>query len=151
MINRIDQEKQKYETYLEQSRLKFTDGRRFVFKKVIGAHGHFCAEELAKKCRVGKEQVSRATVYRILRELLEAGVIRETAYGHKHQVFEHIYDEQPHHHARCIKCGLMIELSDQGEETPYQKELDNHLFHVLGHELSFYGICKKCQDQSSTN
>lgn len=115
-----------------------------VFEEAMRAHGHFTAEELLKRCKKNGRKASRATVYRSLRELQTAGVIRETAYGDKHQHFEHIYDEKPHHHARCIKCHAIIEVDDLGEDTAYHAVLSKVGFKILGHEMHFYGICKKC-------
>ena len=145
MKKQIEKEQFRFERYLLKSGLKLTDGRRIVFSEVMDAHGHFAAEELVKQCKKNKRTVSRATVYRSLRDLLEAGIIRETAFGEKHHHFEHIYDEKPHHHARCIRCGDMIEFPDLKEDKVYQPILEKHGFTVLGHEMHFYGICKKCQ------
>jgi len=113
------------------------------------AHGHFAAEELVKQCRQKNRRVSRATIYRGLNELLEAGVVRKTAFGEKHQHFEHIYDEKPHHHARCIRCHSMIEFPDLQEDAIYHPVLEKIGFTVLGHEMHFYGICKHCSQKES--
>jgi len=141
----IKNEQNRFERFLNKNSLKLTAGRRIVFDEVMCAHGHFAAEELVKQCKTNKRIVSRATVYRSLRYLLEAGIIRETAFGEKHHHFEHIYDEKPHHHARCIRCGDMIEFPDLKEDKVYKPILEKHGFTVLGHEMHFYGICKKCQ------
>jgi len=146
--NQIQDEKDRFEKHLNDHGLKLTNGRRIVFQEVMYAHGHFAAEELAKQCKEKKRKVSRATVYRSLRELLEAGVIRETAFGEKHHHYEHIYDEKPHHHARCIRCGDMIEFPDLKEDKIYQPILEKKGFHVLGHEMHFYGICQACQTEN---
>jgi len=142
---RIKYEQDRFERFLNKNGLNLTTARRIVFDEVMCAHGHFAAEELVKQCKTNKRIVSRATVYRSLRYLLEAGIIRETAFGEKHHHFEHIYDEKPHHHARCIRCGDMIEFPDLKEDKVYKPILEKHGFTVLGHEMHFYGICKKCQ------
>ena len=145
--NPIRNERNRFENYLNDNGLKLTDGRQIVFQEVMCAHGHFAAEELARQCNQKKRKVSRATVYRCLRDLLEAGVIRETAFGEKHHHYEHIYDEKPHHHARCIRCGDMTEFPDLKEDMIYQPILKKKGFHVLGHEMHFYGICQACQNK----
>ena len=101
--NQIQIEQRKLTNYLERTGLKVSSGRLKVLRTVIATHGHFAAEEIVKICRQKHTNVSRATIYRALRELLEAGIIRETAFGEKHQHFEHLYDEKPHHHARCVR------------------------------------------------
>ncbi len=142
-------ERVKLENYLKGSGLKFSQGREAVFKEVLTTHGHFNAEDLVKTCKRKDKKVSRATVYRSLRELLESGVIRETAFGDKHHHFEHIYDEKPHHHAQCLHCHQFIEFPDLKEDTVYHPFLENAGFKILGHEMHFYGICKKCRSKKN--
>jgi len=144
----ISTELEKFEKYLNRHGLKLTNGRKIVFNEVMCAHGHFAAEELVKQCKAKRRKVSRATVYRSIFDLLEAGVIRKTAFGEKHQHYEHIYDEEPHHHARCIRCGVMIEFPDLKEDMIYQPILEKKGFRVLGHEMHFYGICRDCRNSA---
>lgn len=144
MKSDILKEEEKFVEYLTEEGFRYSPGRKTVFKIVMRTHGHFTAEELVKKCTVDPVKTSRATVYRSIKELLEAGIIRETAYGDKHQHYEHVYDEELHHHARCVRCGSMIEFPDTGEEKRHIPVLENQGFHILGHELTFYGICKEC-------
>ena len=143
-LNQIPKEQSRFQSHLENRSLRWTRGRKIIFDEVMQAHGHFAAEELFKQCQQNKRQVSRATVYRSLQELLEAGIVRETAFGEKHQHFEHIYDEKPHHHARCLRCHKFIEFPDLKEDDRYHPLLEKEGFHVLGHELHFYGICRDC-------
>ena len=79
--------------------------------------------------------------------LLEAGVIRETAFGDKHRHFEHVYDEKPHHHAQCVRCHSFIEFPDKKEDEIYHPYLKKQGFKILGHEMHFYGICKEMSEQ----
>lgn len=146
MDKRILYEKEKFEKYLKNKGVTLSRARRVVFDEVMQAHGHFAPEELVKQCTKNKRKVSRATIYRCLHELLEACVIRETAYGEKHTHYEHIYDEKPHHHARCVRCGTLLEIPDLGEEKKFEPILNKLNFQILGHEMVFYGICEKCQD-----
>ena len=141
----ILEERVKFERYLKDSGLKISKGREAVFAEVMRRHGHFTAEELAKICAEKKPSVSRATVYRALHELLEAGVVRETAFGDKHHHFEHVYDEKPHHHAQCVRCHAFIEFPDRHEDKIYHPVLEKQGFKILGHEMHFYGVCRECQ------
>lgn len=140
-------ERNKFEEYLAKAGLRLSRGREGVFNEVMVAHGHFTAEELAKVCSAHLPSISRATVYRSLRELLEAGIIRGTAFGEKHQLYEHVYDEKPHHHARCIRCSSLLEFPDLNEDKQYYPILDKQGFKILGHEMHFYGICRQCQNK----
>ena len=143
----IHNERAKFLGYLNKAGLRNSKGRGLVFSQVMDTHGHFTAEDLAKKFSEKKLNVSRATVYRVLRDLLEAGIIRETAFGDKHHHFEHVYDEKPHHHAQCVRCHSFIEFPDRKEDEVYHPYLEKQGFKILGHEMHFYGICKKCDNK----
>ena len=147
--NKILEEQHKFKQFLIKSGFHLTNGRQTVFEEVMNAHGHFAAEELVKQCQKNRRKVSRATIYRSLKELLTAGIIRGTAFGEKHQHFEHIYDERPHHHARCIECYTIIEIDDLGEDVAYHSILNKIGFKILGHEMHFYGLCKNCFNKKS--
>jgi len=140
----VQEERDKFKGYLRKAGLKISLGRERVLREVLNTHGHFTAEELTKSC-VQKGKVSRATVYRVIKELLESGVIRETAFGDKHHHFEHVYDEKPHHHAQCLRCHKFIEFPDLKEDTVYRPILEKQGFKILGHEMHFYGVCRDCQ------
>ncbi len=139
-------ERQKFVTYLKDRGLRLTSGRQLVLTAVLETHGHFSCEDLVKQFKDRKGNVSRATIYRTITELMEAQVIRQTAFGKKHNNYEHVYDEKPHHHAYCIRSGKFFELPDLGEEEKYLPILKKMGFEVLGHEVHFYGISKECRD-----
>ena len=145
MEARIDHELKKYQAYLLKEGRRSSRGREAVFQIVMHTHGHFTAEEVAKKCQDLKPRVSRATVYRTLQEFLEAKIIRGTAFGDKHHHYEHLYDEKRHHHAQCVRCHEYLEFPDLDEDKRYRPILEKLGFQVLGHEMHFYGICKNCK------
>lgn len=143
----FENERQKFVTYLKDRGLRLTSGRERVLTAVLETHGHFSCEDLVKQFKDRPGNVSRATIYRTITELMEAQVIRQTAFGKKHNNYEHVYDEKPHHHAYCIRSGKFFELPDLGEEEKYLPILAKMGFEVLGHELHFYGISKECREK----
>ncbi len=144
--NIFNKEFSKFSDSLNGAGVKMTQAREIVFRETFHNHGHFSAEDLVKVCKDRDVNVSRATIYRTLNELLEAKVIRKTAFGEKHNNFEHIYDEKPHHHARCIRCQEIFEFPDLKEDKIYKPVLEKQGFKVIGHEMHFYGLCRNCQD-----
>jgi len=151
MRHATHKEREKFEVHLTSVGLEISAARKAVFDEVMRAHGHFTAEELAKICAESKRKVSRATVYRVLHELLEAGIVRETAFGDKHHHYEHVYDEKPHHHAQCVRCHAFIEFPDMQEDKIYRPVLEREGFKILGHEMHFYGICSDCQNNQGNS
>ncbi len=141
----LSREEKRFKDYLIRTGFKITPGRILICHLAMSLHGHFTTEELIKLCRKNRNKVSRATIYRSIRELLEAGIIRKTAFGEKHEHYEHVYDEILHHHARCIRCYAVIEFFCKQCDLNYIPILKSKNFKVLGHEMHFYGVCAKCQ------
>ena len=140
----IHDERAKFLRHLTKAGRRMSKSREVIFDEVMRVHRHFSTEMLIKGCLQKNLKVSRPTVYRVLRDLLEAGVVRETAFGDKHQHFEHLYDEKPHHHALCIRCHRFLEFADRQEDKIYHPYLKKQGFKILGHEMHFYGICRAC-------
>ena len=63
----------------------------------------------------------------------------------------HIFDgdsKHSHHHLICRTCGRVMPFEDDFlEDLEAQIEADTG-FHVLDHELKFYGQCKECAEAS---
>ena len=148
MLRAMQKEQEKYAGFLARRGVRFSRGRRSVFDVVMRTHEHFTAEEISKRCAGLKPKVSRATVYRSVHELLEACIIRETAFGDKHHHYEHLYDERKHHHAICVHCHKHIEFPELDEEKRYHPVLEKQGFKILGHEMHFYGVCRACQEKT---
>src|SRR3954453_20116477 len=78
----------KFREVLEIRGEKLTEPRRVLIRHVFDSHKHFDADELVAGLHQAGRRVSRATVYRTLRLLVEAGLLRElrltnrTAYAH---------------------------------------------------------------------
>lgn len=134
-------QQKKFIDYLTNNDLKLTKARSEVFEIVAKMDNHFGAEDILQS---SKNSVSRATLYRTLNELVESQVIRKTAFGDKHQHFEFVLENKPHHHAFCLNCKTNIEFPDFGEEEIYNKILEKMGFEIYGHEMHFYGLCKNC-------
>jgi Fur family transcriptional regulator, ferric uptake regulator len=142
-----EKEKKKLEDFLKRKKLRLTGERTVLLEEILKTHGHFSAEEVTKKVSIKNLTISRASVYRNLNILTLAGIIRETAYGEKHKHYEHIYDEELHHHARCIVCHAVTELPCHRCEKNMENVLEKHGFQVISHELIFYGLCAECRQR----
>ena len=145
--NDYQSEREFFLSYLKLEGLRASRGRMLVFDEVFYLHGHFSTELLIKKLNEKKLKLSRSTVYRCVKELLAARVIRCTAFGEKHQNYEHVYDVKAHHHAYCIKTGKHFALPELEEEKVYLPILEKLGFEVLGHEIHFYGISKEAKEK----
>ena len=80
---------------------------RFIFSQ----HNHFDAERLIEDMKQAGLPVSRATVYRTLTKLVDAGLLRRLELGPS-MFYEHDYGYPHHEHLYCQHCGKVIEFQN---------------------------------------
>src|SRR5436190_1246011 len=69
---------------------RFTEQQRELIQFIFAQHDHFDANQLVRDIDRGGLGISRPTVYRILRKLVDAGLLRRIEVGER-TVFEHDY------------------------------------------------------------
>ncbi len=131
--------------FLKSRGLKRTSQRQLVLKEVFSSHGHFEVEELLVRIRASDRRVSRASLYRTLKLLVESGLLREMRLEEKHGHYEHTFGHQHHDHLLCIKCGKLIEFRSPSIEKSQQDVSRRHGFSVTGHRMQIMGYCRRCR------
>jgi Fur family ferric uptake transcriptional regulator len=115
-----------------------------VLDAVLDMDGHFDVDELYVKLLTESKRVSKATVYRTLAILSELGLIKEHAFGERHQHYERLVGRRHHDHMVCARCGRIIEFVDPAIERLQDKVCRRHGFVPAGHHLSIEGTCADC-------
>lgn len=104
--------------YLEDRGLRMTRQRRDIIEAVFLSEEHFTAEELMVRAQKLNPRTSRATVYRTLVMLVDAGVLGEVELGKGQRFFDPNFGERPNHsHLICVDCGTVIEFEDSHMEV----------------------------------
>ncbi|MGV2339856.1 MAG UNVERIFIED_CONTAM: transcriptional repressor [Planctomycetaceae bacterium] len=89
---------------------------------------------------------ARATVYRTIRELENAGLIRKVARANDREVYEHDYGYPQHDHFICEKCSQLVEFRNEEISALLEKVSSQHGFRMTGHRLEVHGLCRRlCQ------
>src|SRR5918996_2658092 len=124
---------------LEERGYRDTTPRGAVVRAIAQKDRHFTAEELREQL----PKVGRATVYRSLKLLVEAGVLCRVLLedGNLHYQLSH---RGHHHHLLCVECGASQDLLGCDIEDQLTRVADAHDFHMSGHWLEVYGWCQKC-------
>ena len=111
---------------------------------------HPTAQEVYDEVRLVRPRIGLATIYRILRQLAEQGVIKVWEYGSEGARYDACTHR--HDHAFCTECGALldvpvtIELSRETLETAAQATG----LEMNSHEVRIYGRCSACQARSKT-
>jgi len=113
--------------------------RRLVVRSVAGRDRHFTAEELREQL----PGIGRATVYRCLKLLVEAGILCRVLLedGNLHYQLSH---RGHHHHLLCVQCGASQDLLGCDIEGVLREVATSHTFQISGHWLEVYGRCGNC-------
>jgi Fur family ferric uptake transcriptional regulator len=97
--------------------------------------------------RQGKSRrvVSRASVYRILDQLEQLGLVQRVETGQTMVRYERVCEhEQHHHHLVCDECGVVMPFSDAGLERAIETLSERVPLSVSEHEIVLHGACRDC-------
>jgi Fur family ferric uptake transcriptional regulator len=109
-----------------------------------GTARHMSAEDVYKALLEHGEDVGLATVYRVLTQFEQAGILTRHHFEGGQSVFE--MDEGRHHdHILCTKCGRVDEFFDPTIEERQKAIADKFGYSMTDHSLYIYGICKECR------
>ena len=136
---------EKFREYLaSRPRLqRFTTQQRDMVQYIFSKHNHFDADELIDEMKRESFRVSRPTVYRTLKKLVDAGLLRKINLGTR-AVYEHDYGYAQHDHLYCEQCGTMIEFQDPQIEQLVRDMCQQHQFQFMGHSFIIRGVCATC-------
>lgn len=105
---------------------------------------HVSAEDIYKLLLENDEEIGLATIYRVLTQFEEAGLVARHHFEGGHSVFE-IAQESHHDHLVCVKCGRVEEFSDEGIEARQEAIAERLGFELTDHQLNMYGLCADCR------
>lgn len=135
---------------LRKAGLKVTLPRLKILELLENAElHHMSAEEVYKALIEQGEDVGLATVYRVLTQFEQAGIVERHNFENNLSVFE-ITQEEHHDHIVCDICGKIVEFRNAIIEEQQLKVAEEFGFTLSGHSLVLYGICdnQECKDSA---
>jgi len=111
-------------------------------------NSHPTAAELYQIVRKRLPKISLGTVYRNLELLTQNRTIRKLEIGGSEARFDGVI--KPHHHIRCIACGVISDLFDVPQDVVPQQYLSLGDYDVRGYRIEFYGLCPLCKSKQAT-
>src|SRR5271165_4615007 len=122
---------------------RYTEQQRDMVRYIFSQHNHFDADRLIDDMKGAGFRVSRATVYRTLTKLVDAGLLRRLELGPR-MFYEHDYGYPQHEHLRCGQCNKMIEFQSSAIEAAIEEVCRQHQFQATGHTFVIRGSCAEC-------
>ena len=119
-------------------RLKILD----IFRR--SEQRHLSAEDVYRVLLADKVDIGLATVYRVLTQFEQAGILSRSQFDGVKAIFE-LNDGDHHDHLICTHCGIVVEFTDPHIEDRQHKVAAKHGFKLESHAMMLYGICSTCQ------
>jgi Fur family ferric uptake transcriptional regulator len=103
------------------------------------------AVEIEHALLTRKREVSRASVYRVMDELEEIGLVQRVEIGQGMVRYEPVrHGSGHHHHLVCDHCGRLEPFTDDGLERAISRLSDRLPLRVSEHEIVIHGACETC-------
>jgi Fur family ferric uptake transcriptional regulator len=122
---------------------RLTAQRRVVAQVLDGDHVHFTADEIHARAVELLPEISRATVYNTLGELVSLGEVLEVSTDGRAKR----YDPNAHHahqHLICESCGTIRDVHPAGDPLNSLPPAEHYGFTISGVEVTYRGLCPDC-------
>ena len=121
---------------------------RAILDVVRATHNHPTALDVYEAVRHELPRIGLATVYRILHQLTEQGLIKEL--GQDVECSRYDANTHRHDHAICTECGALLDvpLDIQLSSELLQAAAQTAGIELASHEIRLYGRCLSCQERN---
>jgi Fur family transcriptional regulator, stress-responsive regulator len=120
-----------------------TAQRRVVAEVLDGDHIHLTADEVLARATARLPEISRATVYNTLGELVSLGEVIELATDGRAKRYDP-NAHRPHQHLVCSGCGAIRDVHPGGDLLADLPPSERFGFAVSTAEVTYRGVCPDC-------
>jgi Fur family ferric uptake transcriptional regulator len=137
-------------TLQDLTRLKPSGGKRSskreqIVNVFLCQEGHLSADDLVDLIRHEDQHISRATVYRTLQWMVDAGIAHKVDFGEGRFRFEHSYRQPRHFHLICKTCHRSFEFLSSDIESLVEEVAVARSFTASQSVVQIYGTCEECR------
>ncbi len=139
-----------FRRFLKRQNLRFTTERALILEAVMSKADVFEADDLYAEMRgavpesrgAGEKPttVSRATIYRTLKHLLEAGIIREVLIDSGKAHYAQSFGGRPTGHLVCVETERIVAFPTERLDALMREICAEHGFEPVSHRLVVYGV-----------
>jgi len=129
-----------FRRFLKKRGLKFTAERAMILDAVLSKDGLFEAEQLMFEMHQAGQRVSKATIYRTLKHLVEAGIIREVLLDAKQTHYQVVYGRKPTDHLMNVNTEEVTEFYSPELVELRDRICREHGLEPIGHRFVIYAV-----------
>jgi len=137
----FEQWKSQLKEYLVAQGLKFTEQRWKIVEHILSTGGHLDAQALVDQVKKRHSEIGAATVYRSIKVLCDANILKESLTDANGRVFYELYGGEHHDHVVCLDCGEIFEFSDHKIESLQSAVIEKMQFKEVKHRHVVYANC----------
>ena len=135
---------ERFEKFLERKALRLTEARAAIVEAALARSGHYPIEELIADLKRLGIRGSKATVYRTLPLLAEAGIVKPAIVAGDSKSYETTWGKHHHDHLICQRCGKVVEFEFEAFEILQRDVAAKYGFRLEGHHHELLGVCPEC-------
>jgi Fur family ferric uptake transcriptional regulator len=141
---KLQQALDKFERFLHLKDLRLTEARAAIVEAAMARHGHYPIDELIADLKARGISGSKATVYRTLPLLAEAGILQPAIVVADSKSYETTFGREHHDHLLCGRCGKVIEFEFEAFEILQREVASKHGYRLESHYHELVGTCPDC-------
>lgn len=127
------------------SGLHLTGARRAVLAVLASTGGHLSAEDVVAAVARADSGAHRASVYRALEALTDAGIVQHVHLGHGATAYHLADGVEDHLHLQCGRCGAVIDAPVALLRPVRRRLLREHGFALDAAHVALSGVCGACR------
>jgi len=140
-----------FRRFLKDQGLKFTAERARILDSVLSKTGVFEAEELLYEMHQNDRRVSKATIYRTLKHLLESKIITEVLIDSKQAHYQLSIGREPKSYLVSVDTHQIIEFNAPELIAIRDRICQEHGFEPASHRFVIYGVAKESEEEAATD
>lgn len=140
-----------FRRFLKRQGLKFTTERAVILDAVLSRKEIFDADSLVHELATGEHRVSKATIYRTLKHLVEAKIIEEVLIDPKMSHYQLSFGKDPAGHLVCVETQQVIEFPATELVELQNKIAKENGFDPLSFRFVIYGVSPEAQKTDDEN
>ena len=143
-MNPFQEAEKIYREFLKKNKMFYTKERETLLSCLYEQEHHFSADDLMFSIQKDGKKVSRATLYRNLAHLVEAGVLSEAPdFGHGHSHYEVLIGKEPHLHLISSQTEQIKEVYHSNLVKLLEKIAEEEGFEMSRYKLQIFGHFKE--------
>lgn len=129
-----------FRQYLRKQNLKYTPERADILDAIIERDAVFEVDELLMAMREAGHRVSKATAYRTIKLLQDAGIITQALFDDRQSHYQLVYGRQARDYIVCVRSGKYIEFVNEELATLRDRICAEYGWDPVAHRFQIYAI-----------